>query len=138
MYESPKNLLQQRLKEALTTHTSEVITDLIKLSLLRMAEKDENLLAFGEMYNLLGLEQFTELVSLINGKTLTFPSKDEFKDTITTVLCYYYRNVEGKEWEEIKQLLADPDLNTIKFGIRSTSYGNFLETMMKRLYARTE
>lgn len=132
MFNNPKNILQQRLKETLTTETSTVVSDLIKISLLRIAEKDEGLLIYSEIYNLLGLEKFTALISLINGREIIFPSKDDFSDTITTVLCYYYRNVENKEWDEIKGLLGDPDLNTIKYGIRATSLGTFIESLMRK------
>lgn len=135
MYNDPKSILQQRLKETLDTSASTVVSDLIKLSLLKLAEKDEELVIYSEIYNLLGVEKFSELISLIDGRTLSFPSKDEFKDTITTVLCYYYRTVENKDWEEIKSLLGDPDLNTIKFGIRATSFGSFLDVLIGRLNA---
>lgn len=135
MYNNPKSVLQQRLKETLSMEASTVVSDLIKLSLLKVAEKDENLVIYSEMFNLLGVEKFTELISLIDGATLSFPSKEEFKDIITTVLCYYYKVVEGKDWDEIKSLLGDPDLNTIKYGIRSTSYGSFLDTMVRRIHA---
>ncbi len=60
-------------------------------------------------------------------------SKEDFKDTINTVLCYYYRTVEGKDWDEIKQLLADPDLNTIKYGIRATTFADFINVMIGRI-----
>jgi len=98
MYNNPKSVLQQRLKETLDNSASSVVSDLIKLSLLRLAEKDEDLVIYSEIYNLLGVEKFTELISLIDGRALSFPSKDEFKDTITTVLCYYYKTVENKDW----------------------------------------
>ena len=136
MYSNPKTVLQQKLKETLDKETSTVISDLIKLSLLKVAEKDEDLVIYSEIYKLLGVELFTDLITLIDGRTLSFPSKEEFKDMIITVLCYYYRNVEGKDWNEIKALLGDPDLNTIKFGIRATSFSSFLNDMMGRLYAR--
>lgn len=136
MYSNPKTVLQQKLKETLDKETSTVISDLIKLSLLKVAEKDEDLVIYSEIYKLLGVELFTDLITLIDGRTLSFPSKEEFKDMIITVLCYYYRNVEGKDWDEIKALLGDPDLNTIKFGIRATSFSSFLNDMMGRLYAR--
>lgn len=135
MYDNPKNILQQRLKETLSKESSTVITDLIKLSLLKIAEKDEDLLIYTEIYNLLGVETFTELVALIDGQTLSFPSKEEFKDIITTVLCYYYKTVENKDWAEIKSLIGDPDLNTIKYGIRSQAYGSFLDTMIRKINA---
>jgi len=136
VFSNPKTILQQRLKETLNTETSQIISDLVKLSLLKLAEKDEDLLVYAELYKLLGVEKFSEMLSIINGRTLMFPSKEEFKDIIVTVLCYYYRNIENKDWEEIKALVGDPDLNTIKFGIRATSLGTFLDTMMGRLHAK--
>ncbi len=132
MYDNPKNILQQKIKENLNKQTSHVVSDLIKLSLLKMAEKDEEMLIFAELFKLLGVEQFTETIALIDGQTITFPSKEEFKETITTVLCYYYRNVENKEWDEIKVLLGDPDLNNIKYGIRAASLGKFIDKMIGR------
>lgn len=133
MFSKPKTVLQQRLKETLSENASTVISDLVKLSLMKRAEKDEDLLVYAELYNLLGIEKFTEVISLINGRTLEFPSKEDFKDTLTTVLCYYYRTIEHRDWEEIKQLLADPDLNAIKFGIRATALSDFLNTMVGKL-----
>lgn len=133
MYNEPKTVLQQKLKETLDVKSSALVSDLIKLSLMKMAEKDENLLVYTEVYNLLGIEKFTELISLVNGRPLTLPNKEDFKDTINTVLCYYYRTVEGKDWEEIKQLLADPDLNTIKYGIRATTFAEFINMMIGRI-----
>jgi hypothetical protein len=132
LYDNPKNILQQKIKENLNKQTSHVVSDLIKLSLLKMAEKDEEMLIFAELFKLLGVEQFTETIALIDGQTITFPSKEEFKETITTVLCYYYRNVENKEWDEIKVLLGDPDLNNIKYGIRAASLGKFIDKMIGR------
>lgn len=132
MYDTPKNILQQKIKENLNKQSSDVVSDLIKLSLLKLAEKDEEMLVFAELYKLLGVEQFTEIISLIDGQTITFPSKEDFKETITTVLCYYYRNVEDKEWDEIKVLLGDPDLNNIKYGIRAASLGKFIDKMLGR------
>lgn len=133
MYSEPKTVLQQKLRDTLDVKSSALVSDLIKLSLMKLAEKDENLLIYTEIYNLLGIEKFTELISLVNGRPLVLPSKEDFKDTINTVLCYYYRTVEGKDWEEIKQLLADPDLNTIKYGIRATTFADFINVMIGRI-----
>lgn len=132
MYNNPKNILQQKIKENLDKESSQVVSDLIKLSLLKLAEKDEGMLIYAELYKLLGVEQFTEVISLIDGQTITFPSKEEFKETVVTVLCYYYRNVENKEWDEIKQLIGDPDLNNIKYGIRAAALSKFIDKMLGR------
>ena len=134
LYEQPKNILEMRLNETLKGGEESIITDLVKISLLRTAAKDEDLLIFTEIYNLLGLEKFTELISLVDGKTIKFPNRDDFKESVITVLCYYYRNVEHKDWDEIKSLLGSPELNTIRYGIKASQLESFIkEIINKRL-----
>lgn len=134
LYEQPKNILEMRLNETLKKEEESMITDLVKISLLRTAAKDEDLLIFTEIYNLLGLEKFSELISLIDGKEIKFPARDDFKESIITVLCYYYRNVEKKDWDEIKSLLGIPELNTIRYGIKASQLEAFIkEIINKRL-----
>ena len=129
---NPKNIMQQHLKEQLSSdkETSHVIEELVKLSLLKNASKDEDLVIFAEIFKALGVENFTTLINLVDGKTLEFPSKEEFKELLITVLCYYYKEVENKDWDDIKSIIGDPDLNSIKHGIRASALGNFLDQLM--------
>ena len=126
--------MQQHLKEQLSSdkETSHVIEELIKLSLLKNASKDEDLVVFAEVYKSLGVEKFTTLINLIDGRTLEFPTKEEFKELLITVLCYYYKEVENKDWDDIKSIIGDPDLNSIKHGIRASALGNFLDQLVSK------
>ena len=136
MYETPKNVLQEKINETLSTGEESIISDLMKLCLLQKAEKDENLLCFPEMYTLLGLEKFTALVSLVDGKTITFPTKEEFKEAIILVLCYYYHIMEGRNWKEVKGILGMPDVNFIKYGIKLNKMKDFITDLIKRRFRR--
>ena len=136
MYETPKNVLQEKINETLSTGEESIISDLMKLCLLQKAEKDENLLYFTEMYNLLGLEKFTALISLVDGKTITFPTKEEFKEAIILVLCYYYHIMEGRNWKEVKSILGMPDVNFIKYGIKLNKMKDFITDLIKRRFRR--
>ena len=136
LYETPKNVLQEKINETLSTGEESIISDLMKLRLLQKAEKDENLLCFTEMYNLLGLEKFTALVSLVDGKTITFPTKEEFKEAIILVLCYYYHIMEGRNWKEVKSILGMPDVNFIKYGIKLNKMKDFITDLIKRRFRR--
>lgn len=132
MYSTPKNILQLKINEALGQNEENMISDLIKLCLMKPASKNQDYLVYTEIYNLLGLEKFTDLISLLDGRTVKFPTKEEFKDTIITVLCYYYRNVLNLEWDEIKEKLGIPDINTIRQGIRSSQYEAFLKELINK------
>jgi len=132
MYSTPKNILQMKINEALGQNEEQMISDLIKLCLMKPASKNQDYLVYTEMYNLLGLEKFTDLISLLDGRTVKFPTKEEFKDTVITVLCYYYRNVLNMEWDDIKDKLGIPDINTIRQGIRSSQYEAFLKELINK------
>lgn len=132
LYETPKNILELKINEALGTDEESVVSDLIKLSLMKKASKNQDFLVYTELYKLLGIEKFTEVISLLDGRTVTFPTKDDFKDSVITVLCYYYRNVKKLEWDEIKELLGMPDINTIKQGIRASQYESYIKELIEK------
>lgn len=132
LYKDPKNMLQLKINEALGSGEESIVSDLIKLSLLKKASKNSDNLVYTEVYNLLGLEKFSELVTLLDGKALALPTKDDLKDTVTMVLCYYYRNIEHKNWDDIKSILGIPDINTIKQGIRSSQFEAYLKEMISK------
>jgi hypothetical protein len=59
----------------------------------------------GDVYRLLGLENFTRLIHLMDGRTVQFPNSLDLKEAIILTLCYYYKKFENKEWSEIHELL---------------------------------
>lgn len=132
IYETPSNILEQRINEALGKGEESIVSDLIKLSLMKKASKDSDCLIYTEVYNLLGLEKFSELVSLIDGRTLHLPTKEELRDTVITVLCYYYRNVKKMEWVDIKEKLGIQDINAVRQGIRSSQFESYLKELVEK------
>ena len=132
IFESPENLLEQKINETLQEPEETLVSSLIELSLLKDSKKSRVTLVFSELYNLLGLESFTEVIQLLSGRTITFPTQESFKETILMVLCYYYRYVCGKSWEEVKSLVMEPDLQTAKFGIRCKQFDTFLKEMTQK------
>ena len=132
IFESPENKQEKKINETLQEPEETLVSSLIELSLLKDSKKSRDTLVFSELYNLLGLESFTEVIQLLSGKTITFPTQESFKETILMVLCYYYRYVCGKSWEEVKSLVMEPDLQTAKFGIRCKQFDTFLKEMTQK------
>ena len=133
LYTNPKSLLQEKLNKALEKGEETIVSDLVKLSLMKKAEKNSDELVFTELYNLLGLEGFSNLITLMDGRTVTFPSKEEFKDALMVVLTYYYRNLEEKSWDQIKEILGTPDINSVRLGIQASQFEKFLQKMVKQV-----
>jgi hypothetical protein len=118
--------------------TRDLITDIIHLLMFKQANKDEKLLPLVEIYNLLGVDKFTELVDLLDGRTVTFPKREEFKETVQVALCYYESHIQGKKWAEIKEILNDPELQTIKISAKTQSLQRFMQYFADRVIARKE
>lgn len=128
---------QKKLESTLKTDpTKEVIADILRLLLFKRADKNEALLALIEVYDLVGFDRFVDLVSIFSGLTISFPSKEEFKETIQLAISYYYKTIEGKNWSEIKELMGVDDLPTIQLGIQIQSFQSFLQYIAERIRAR--
>jgi hypothetical protein len=106
--------------------------------MFKRAERDERLLSLVEIYNLLGAETFAELIDLLNGKTITFPTREEFRETVQVALCYYEKHLMGKKWSEIKELLKDPELASLKVGAKTQSLQRFMEYFADRVRIRQQ
>jgi hypothetical protein len=135
LFKEEKSLFQKKINNILKeNNVKDVIEDLIKLHYLKQASKNEDKIIFVEIYNLLGSEMFAELIELINGRTITFPDMDSFKESVNIALCYYFKYLKHKKWDEIKQILQDDDVHSIKYGIHC----NKLHTFINELSAKNE
>ena len=134
LYKQPKTIFQDRINEIVeSTVASEIIKDLIHLQMFKSAEKNSKNLALVEIFNLLGVEKFTELIDLLDGKTIKFPTKDTLKEYVIIALCFYYKKYFGRTWPEIKEIIGDDKLKSIKYGLRVQN----LETFIKYLQDKT-
>jgi hypothetical protein len=129
-FENEKSLFRKKINTILQENpVKEIIEDLIRLHLLRIASKDENQLILVEIYNLLGAEQFAELVELINGRKISFPEPETFKETIEIALSYYFKYIQNRSWDEIKILLQNSEVSSIKYGINTNKLHNFINEL---------
>lgn len=143
MYSNPRSIFQEKIGSILRrdTECSVLFENIFKLQHLYRLEKIEssNKEMTDEWYTLLrvyealGPAEFAKLISIIRGRTITFPSEEEFQEAITTTLCYYYKEVERKTWDDIRNILSIPDLNTIKFGIRVRQLDQFIQSQTLRV-----
>lgn len=68
------------------------------------------------LYKEIGLKNFLRVLTIFSDSIIRFPEIQEFQDTFVNALCFYYREVVGLEWEEIKELVPFPDLPSVKYG----------------------
>ena len=129
-----KSLFQKKINDILKKNVSEeVIKDLIKLHYLRLASKNDSQYVLVEIYELLGSELFAELIELMNGRTVQFPDRESFKESVQIALCYYFKYLKHKKWDEIKDILQDEEVSSIKYGINCNKLSTFINEMSQKL-----
>lgn len=137
VFEKPKSLFQQKINEIMTeTEATDIILDVFELQMYKNAEKDDKKLVFVELYNLLGMEKFVEVMELLGGKTVKFPSRDDFKETIEIALAYYYRTFRKYDWINIKELIGDKDMSTVKFGAKMQQMSKFIDYLSAKVRSK--
>lgn len=137
VFEKPKSIFQQRVNEIVSDDpTRNVVLDIFQLELYKNAEKSEDSLVFVELYNLLGAEKFCDVIGLLSGKTVKFPTQESVKEDVTIALCYYYKRFRNKSWDEIKELMEDDRLQSVKYGIKLQQLNKFIKYVGDRTNAR--
>lgn len=122
IFGTPKEVFEEQLNDIFSRSSEDDNNAVLKaLSiLLHMPESNRD---FNDLYNLLGLEDFVAVLTLFENRTIHFPPKEEVKDLILVALLYYYRELEGKSWQEIR--------SKIPFEFSSISYSSKIKKMNK-------
>jgi len=138
-YQSPRTLFQSKVNSILKQESnhSELFENIFKMQQFISFERNnksnisqEQWVTLLELYSLLGPTLFAQVVSIIKGKTISFPSEEDYQDSIMTTLCYFYKEVQGLSWDEIKEKLNEPNLNAIKFGVRVRQLKGFIDNQI--------
>lgn len=103
LFDTPNNLWEHHLREIFAR--PEVGQDPLFQILTVVFQNTASISDVGDVYRLLGLENFTRLLHLLDGRTIKFPTSTDLKDAVILTLCYYYRKVEGLDWARIHEIL---------------------------------
>jgi hypothetical protein len=128
LFDEEKSLFRKKMNEATADRPNvKVIKDIIKLAMLKNSMKNKNSLKLVELYNYFGLDAFVDLIDIMNGTTISFPSIEEFKDTVKLSISYYYKFLKNKSWDEIKEIINDEEGGTnVKYGINCSKLNRFI------------
>lgn len=138
---TPKSLFEQRVRSVLSAEEGhkDILESVFKLQQLLMLERSsstgdpESSKIQAQLLTKVGMQQYLQILSFLWGRTISFPTQEEFQDSLIITLCYYYKDVENKDWNSIKELLNMPNLNTIKYGIRVRQLEQFIQQQLVNL-----
>ena len=134
MYSDPRSIFQKKIQNILKSedkHVSEVFEKIFllqqALSMEKACSQDrDNYKHLLELYSIIGLEKFILMVNSLKGKTISIPSDMDLKESILTVLCFYYKGIENKSWDEIRDIVGLEKNDSIKYGIKARHLDQFI------------
>jgi len=103
LFGSPYNVWEDQLRKIFSQ--PEIKKEPLFQLLTVVFQNTANISDVADIYRLLGLENFTRLVHLLDGRTIKFPTSTDLKDAIILTICYYYRKIELLEWDDIHKIL---------------------------------
>jgi len=93
------------------------------------------------MYETLDFESFIKMIHLFDGRTVTFPTKEELKESIELALFFYYKNVAGvTSYKDLKKfnLKDGKELNSISMGRKLSKLSREIQEKLKDEFLKFE
>jgi len=125
----PQNLFYHKLENVLNDDKSSSVEDILTLVDLILYKNREVDLA--GLHQLLGPDLFVQTLQLLGGKTITFPDTEEFKEIFTWALCYYAKEIQHKDWKELKEELGY-DVSSIKWSMKNKQLTQFIQEVLHK------
>ena len=136
IFDKPKDVFEEQLN-GLFSRSDPQSTDLIirVISLLFYGNSFNKDLI--NLYNLVGLDTFLGVCTLFDHRKVEFPSKDELHEIITTAVLYYYRDVCGMSWPEIKDHVSF-EFSPISYSVKLKKFDKFLLEKVQALMVENQ
>lgn len=109
-----QNLWEDKMSSIFRDKPSEEVEMFLNLISVTLYGRENDDLS--KLYHYLGLDSFSKVISLFSGRTITFPSRQEFRDNILIALTFYLKEFKGQDWNQIKEELPFEEVNSIKYG----------------------
>lgn len=78
------------------------------------------------LFEQLGVEKFIDLITKTSSKVIYLPDEQDLKESLLLASTYYYRNIMGYDWKQIKDILNLPTLNSIKYSSKIQQLEDYL------------
>lgn len=128
-----KNVWEYRVKAAFNerekAYDDNLLWEIITL-LLYSNSKDHLLVDIFNFFE--DKSQFVKFISLIDGRSLKTPTKNELEEALLTAVFYYEKKVHGKSWKQIQSSL-DFEISSIKYGIKVRNLNNWISQKLQEI-----
>lgn len=130
VFDQPNNIFEAHIKDIFKQDTSEMDIILSLMSVLVSKNiRDKSILS---LYKITDIQTFSRVLMLFEGRTVSFPSREEIEDLFILSICYYYREVEDFSWDKIKEIVPF-EIQATTYGLKINALSNLIQKKMKEI-----
>ncbi len=133
----PNNVFQEKINNLFKKKSSsevDILFNIIDLLFYNSVRSTD----LCHLYKSLDLENFIKVCSIVDGREIKIPTKEEIEDLLITSLIYYDKEINGYDWQEIKEKYSEFNISSIKFSFKIKKLNEFIKSHLKNLYKELE
>jgi len=121
----PTNPFLFQIKEVFkkqSSSNSELIFEILNLLIFQDSKNRDTVL----LYKSLELKEFIKVCSLLDGRTIKLPTKQQIEDNLLTSLLYYEKEILHNDWPSIKKKYPQFEISSIKYSLQIKKLDEFI------------
>jgi len=137
LFKNPSEVLEEQINNVfLTRHddNTDVIINALSIIINMSNSKNQDIV---DLYNLVGMDSFVSIISLFERRTVTFPSKDEIKESIILAIIFYYRETKGYSWDKVKEIVPF-EFSSISYSSKIKNLNIYIVENLRKMFKETE
>lgn len=137
LFKNPSEVLEEQINDiflARREDNTDLIIQAFSIILNKEYSKKQDII---DLYNLVGMDTFVSIVSLFERRTITFPSKDEIKESIILALIFYYREIQGFTWDKVKEIVPF-EFSSISYSSKIKNLNSFVVENLRSIFLEGE
>lgn len=129
LFSNPKNIFEDKFNEIFLKEDKDEFEMFLSIVSLLVYQniRNEDLI---RIYREVGIENFVRIMDIFNGRTIKMPKIEEIKDLFIVAVCYYYKEIQGLDWKDIKEQLPF-DISSISYGSKIKNLNRYVVDQMK-------
>lgn len=136
VYDPSDSIIEDRINRLFKNtkkNKSDMIFDIVSLVMYSTFKNKE----LAKLYKVLDLDSFVSVIKIMDGTIIKFPKKKDLEESFILSIIYYYKEVLGLSWDQIKEKVPF-EISTISYGIKIKSLDNFIKQKINELFKDME
>lgn len=133
-FERPEDIWEKKYRNLFKMHDPSDMEVLLNIVSMMVHSREGNT-DMSRLYNAVGLENFSKVIDLFDGRTVKFTTKDNFRELLILALCWYYRDMQGMDWNQIQEIMPF-EINPVSYGIRLSRFSRDVHESVQEAFAQ--